>query len=106
MWIHSVEWRAIQSFAPPVLDIASNVGSVVCPDEPVTLTNASTPPLLNTPFGCTEDYTYRWVLDAGLTLLNGIWVQTTASLANLNSGQQGMQTLSLVKHSGHLPPSS
>ena len=57
--------------APPVLEIASNVGSVVCPDEPVTLTNASTPPLLNTPFGCTDDYTFRWELDPGLTVLSG-----------------------------------
>ena len=57
--------------APPVLEIASNVGSVVCPDEPVTLSNVSTPPLLNTPFGCTDDYTFRWEIDAGLTVLSG-----------------------------------
>ena len=58
--------------APPVLDIGSDAGSVVCPDQPVVLTNASTPPQLETPFGvCTDNYTFRWELDAGLDLLSG-----------------------------------
>ena len=47
-------------------------GSVVCPDQPVVLTNASTPPQLETPIGfCTDNYTFRWELDAGLDLLSG-----------------------------------
>jgi gliding motility-associated-like protein len=56
---------------PPVLNIASDLGSVVCPNEPVTLMNASTPPALTTPFGCTDNYQFYWELDPGLTLVSG-----------------------------------
>ena len=56
---------------PPLLNIASDAGAVVCPNEPVGLSNASTPPTLTTGFGCTEDYTFRWELDPAITLLEG-----------------------------------
>jgi len=56
---------------PPLLNIASDVGAVICPNEPVGLSNASTPPTLTTGFGCTEDYTFRWELDPEITLLGG-----------------------------------
>ena len=58
---------------PPVLEIAASPASVICPNETVTLTNASTPPTLTTgnQDGCTEDYTFFWELDANVTLLSG-----------------------------------
>ena len=56
---------------PASLQISSDAGLVVCPDEPVGLSNTSIPPTLTTGFGCTDDYTYRWELDPALTLVSG-----------------------------------
>ena len=55
----------------PELAIETDAGLAVCPDEVVTVTDVSTPAVMVTSEGCSDEYVRYWELDPGLTLVSG-----------------------------------
>jgi len=55
----------------PELAIDTDAGLAVCPDAVVTVTDVSTPAVMVTSQGCSDEYARYWELDPGLTLVSG-----------------------------------